>query len=153
MARDLGGHAEDEIDDTRRHAGIVQAARITATDEPGVSSGHLMMIEQPAASAGAIFFSICETGKFHGAKPATGPTGSRITICRTPSARGRDQAAIGAAALVGEPVDDIGAGVDLHHRLGSRLALLLGQALGDVLGAGADEIGCFTQDLRPLDRC
>ena len=46
-----------------------------------------MMIEQPAASAAAILRAACVTGKFQGEKPATTPTGSRITILRTPSAR------------------------------------------------------------------
>ena len=55
--------------------------------EPGVSSGHLMMIEQPAASDAAILRTACVTGKFQGAKPATGPIGSMITMLRTPSAR------------------------------------------------------------------
>ena len=55
--------------------------------EPGVSSGHLMIIEQPAASAAAILRTACVTGKFQGEKPATGPIGSRITMLRTPSAR------------------------------------------------------------------
>ena len=55
--------------------------------EPGVSSGHLMMIEQPAASDAAILRTACVTGKFQGEKPATGPIGSMITMLRTPSAR------------------------------------------------------------------
>ena len=55
--------------------------------EPGVSSGHLMIIEQPAASAAEILRTACVTGKFQGEKAATGPIGSWITMLRTPSAR------------------------------------------------------------------
>ena len=45
------------------------------------------MIEQPAASAGAIFFTTCDMGKFQGVKAATGPTGSRMTAWLTPVTR------------------------------------------------------------------
>jgi hypothetical protein len=55
--------------------------------ETGVSSGHLMMMEHPAASAAAILRTACVTGKFQGENAATGPTGSWITRLRTPSAR------------------------------------------------------------------
>ena len=55
--------------------------------EPGVSSGHLMIIEQPAASAAESLRTAWVMGKFHGEKPATGPIGSIITRLRTPSAR------------------------------------------------------------------
>ena len=49
---------------------------------PGVSSAGLRMIEQPAASACAIFRAGIMHGKFHGAKAATGPTGSCSTSVR-----------------------------------------------------------------------
>jgi len=55
--------------------------------EPGVSSGHLIMMEQPAASDAAILRTAWVTGKFQGENPATGPIGSIITRLRTPSAR------------------------------------------------------------------
>ena len=47
--------------------------------EPGVSSGPLMMIEQPVASAADALRTTWLIGKFHGVKAATGPTGSFIT--------------------------------------------------------------------------
>ena len=43
-----------------------------------------MMHEQPAPSAPAIFRAGVTAGKFHGVNAATGPTGSRMTICREP---------------------------------------------------------------------
>ena len=48
---------------------------------PGVSSAGLMMHEQPAPSAPAILRAGVMAGKFHGVNAATGPTGSRVTIC------------------------------------------------------------------------
>ena len=53
----------------------------------GVSSGALAMIEQPAASAPASLRTSWLTGKFHGLKAATGPTGSMITACVTEADR------------------------------------------------------------------
>ena len=67
--------------------------------EPGVSSGHLMMIEQPAASAAAILRTAWVTGKFHGEKPATGPIGSMDHhVAHAVGAR-RNDAAVGALTL------------------------------------------------------
>src|SRR5512139_3418982 len=40
----------------------------SSTQPPGVSSDALMMIEQPAASAPAIFRTGVSVGKFHGVK-------------------------------------------------------------------------------------
>ena len=54
----------------------------SSTQEPGVSSDALMMIEQPAASAPAILRTGVSVGKFHGVKAATTPTGSWITSWR-----------------------------------------------------------------------
>ena len=48
----------------------------------GVSSGALTIIEHPAASPAATLRATWLIGKFHGAKAATGPTGSLMTICR-----------------------------------------------------------------------
>ena len=42
----------------------------------GASSGGLITIVHPAASAAPTFRATCVSGKFHGAKAATGPTGS-----------------------------------------------------------------------------
>src|ERR1051325_3308672 len=54
----------------------------SSTQEPGVSSEALMMIEQPAASDAAILRTGVSVGKFHGVKAATTPTGSVTTIWR-----------------------------------------------------------------------
>jgi hypothetical protein len=47
-----------------------------AMHEPGASSAGLTMIEQPAASAAAIFRVGSRAGKFQGENAATTPTGS-----------------------------------------------------------------------------
>ena len=54
---------------------------------PGVSSDALRMSEQPAASAPPILRAGVSVGKFHGVNAATTPTGSCVTIWRTPLAR------------------------------------------------------------------
>ena len=62
-------------------------AWISAAHDAGVSSGPLMMIEQPAASAAVILRTDWLIGKFHGLNAATGPTGSRTTYWLMPAAR------------------------------------------------------------------
>ena len=62
--------------------------RSTSTADPAVSSLGLMMIEQPAASAGAILRTTFMIGKFHAQNAATGPTGWCSTRLREPGARG-----------------------------------------------------------------
>jgi hypothetical protein len=61
-------------------------------------------------------------------------------------ARGHD-AAVDAAAFVGEPLDDVGGGHGLALGFGQRLALLLRQQLGDRLGALAHQAGGLAHDL------
>ena len=58
-------------------------ARASSATLAGVSSGPLMMMEQPAASAAAIFLTAWLIGKFHGVNAATTPTGSRSDIWYT----------------------------------------------------------------------
>src|SRR6478609_1768560 len=55
--------------------------------DAGVSSAGFTMHEQPAPSAEPILRAGLPSGKFHGAKAATGPTGSFTTVMRTPDAR------------------------------------------------------------------
>ena len=59
----------------------------------------------------------------------------------------RHDAAIGAAAFLGVPVDDVGGGQHLGARLGIDLALLLRLHLGDVVMALAQQIGGLAHDL------
>ena len=82
----LGRHAIDEIDRAVRHASIDDRLD-QRRGEAGVSSGALMMMEQPAASAAPSFRAIWMIGKFQGVKAATGPTGCLMTRFSTFSAR------------------------------------------------------------------
>ena len=59
----------------------------TRTAVPGASSGGLMIIEQPAASAGASLRAGLRIGKFHGHSASDGPTGSWMTRLRCPVGR------------------------------------------------------------------
>ena len=62
----------------------------------------------------------------------------------------RDHAAIGAPPFLGEPVDGVGAVVDLRLGLGQGLALLHGHQRGDELDALAQQVGGLPHDLRAL---
>ena len=64
----------------------------------------------------------------------------------------RNDPAIGAARLLGEPVDDVGAGQRLALGLGQRLALLQGQQRRDRVGALAQQVGGLAHDLRAIER-
>ena len=74
------GRIEQIRENARRFVSAVQLA--------GVSSGPLRITEQPVQSAAETLRTAWLIGKFHGVKAATGPTGSRMTSCITPSARG-----------------------------------------------------------------
>ena len=60
---------------------------MSAAQLAGVSSGPFRITEQPVASAAETLRTAWLIGKFQGVKAATGPTGSRMTSCITPSAR------------------------------------------------------------------
>ncbi len=57
--------------------------------EPGASSAGFRITEQPAAIGAPNLRPGLAIGKFHGAKAATGPTGSFTTIERVPVGRTR----------------------------------------------------------------
>ena len=63
------------------------SARATSSADAGASSAGLRMQGHPAPSAAPILRAGLPIGKFHGAKAATGPTGSLRTVMRTPEAR------------------------------------------------------------------
>ena len=59
----------------------------------------------------------------------------------------RHNATVGAAAFLGVPIDDVGAGEDFGTGLHIDLALLLGLHLGDMVEALAQQIGGLAHDL------
>ena len=62
----------------------------------------------------------------------------------------RNDAAIGAAAFLGIPLQDVCAGVHLDARLGQDLALLGGQRGRDRFGVGAHDVGGLLDDARAV---
>jgi len=119
---DLAWFAIDQIDRAGRHAGIGKG-RISSAGEAGVSSGALTMTGQPAASAADTLRTTWLIGKF---QREDGGRSDRLLHRQLVDAlcAGRDDPAVGAARLLGEPVDDIGREQNLYLRLGQRLALL-----------------------------
>ena len=61
----------------------------TSMADPGASSAGLRMTAHPAATGAPSLRPGFAIGKFHGAKAATGPTGSFITSDRVPLGRTR----------------------------------------------------------------
>ena len=57
------------------------------SDDRGASSGALITIAQPAASAGPILVTAATNGPFQGLIPPTTPTGSRVVYDTTSSGR------------------------------------------------------------------
>jgi hypothetical protein len=75
VVADLGRYPVDERDDVPGTPAS-RKARTSSAGEAGVSSGALMMMEQPVATAAESLRTTWLIGKFHGVKAATGPTGS-----------------------------------------------------------------------------
>ena len=118
--------------------------------EPGVSSGHLMMIEQPGRQRRGDLAHGLRDGEVPGREAGHGADRLHDHHVAHAVGAGRDDAAVGALTLAGEPVDDVGGADELELRLGQDLALLLGQHLGDLLGARAQQVGRLAQDLAAL---
>ena len=120
--------------------------RTSSTQPPGVSSEALRMIEQPAASAAADLARRRERREI----PRRERRDHADRLGHHHLAHGRvaarDDAAIGAAAFLGEPFDDVGGGDDLALRLGEDLALLLGHDARDLVGALAQQVGGLLDD-------
>src|SRR5437879_3797525 len=93
-------------------------ASISPAQAAGVSSGPLMMIEQPAASAIEHLRTAWLIGKFHGVKAATGPTGSPVAGLSTasvlPRAAGRQAPSM--KSCTSEYMGDLPAGPEPARR-------------------------------------
>ena len=110
----------------------------------------LTTMVQPAASAGAHLRVIMAFGKFQGVIAAHTPTGCLSTIRRRLLGDGRDDVAVDALGLLGEPLEEGGAVGDLAARLGQRLALLAGHQEREVLLVGHHQVEPLAQDRRAL---
>ncbi len=150
VLRDLRRHAVHEIDHARGYAGIVEAldeadrrARrlLGALDDDRAArrqrrrdlAHRLRDREVPGRKAG----DRADRLQDHHVAHAVGA--------------GRNDAAVGALPLAGEPLDDVGGALHLERRLRQDLALLQGQHLGDFRGAGAHQVGGLAQDLAALE--
>src|SRR6218665_2968026 len=121
----------------------------------GESSGPLMMIVQPAATAAAILRMAWLYGKFQGVNAAHTPIGSRRTHPPHPGRGGRgggNEAAVNGAPLLRMPVAVVGAAHHLAHGLGQRFALVERDVAADLLGAGTTEFSNLAQDGAALHR-
>jgi hypothetical protein len=63
---------------------------------------------------------------------------------------GRDDPAVGAARLLGQPVNDIGRQQNLYLRLGQLLALPERHQQSDRIRPLAQQIGCLAHDFRSI---
>ncbi len=128
------------------------ASSASASAESGVSLAGLSTIVQPAASAGPALRRIIADGKFHGVIAAQTPIGCLITTVRRPWPVGRDDVAVGALGLLGEPFDEAGAVDDLAARLGERLALFGGHDPRELVRVLDDQLVPAPQDRGALAR-
>ncbi len=146
----LGGHAVDEADHPLRHAGIDEAAdqlgrrgrrllgrldddRASRRKRARQFAHHLVEREVPGREGGDRADRLLDDELIDAVLPR------------------RDDAAVGAARLLGEPVDDVGGGERLHLRFGQRLALLHRHDAGDRLGAFANEVAGLAHQLGALE--
>ena len=140
------------IDITPLGSPASMSARATSSADAGVCSAGFMMQGHPAARAAPSLRHGLPTGKFHGANAATGPTGSRSTVIRTPGARLRQHAAISPAAFFGVPFQNVGRAVRLQTRFVNGLAFFDGGDAGDMLGALVHQIRGALQNLAAILR-
>ncbi len=146
---DLGRHAVDQVDHARGQAGVVETL-----DEPDRRARRLLWaLDDDGAPRRQ-----CRSDLAHrlGDREVPGREArhhaDRLLDHHVAHAVGTpgDDAAVGALALAGIPVDDVGGARNLDLGLHQHLALLHGEDLGDLVGAGAHEVGRLAQDLAAL---
>ena len=146
----LRRHAIDQVHHARRHAGIGEAA-----DQFGRRGRRLLRRLDDDRAAGG---------------QRAGQLAHHLVDREVPRREGRDRphrllhhelidalcprgndAAIGAARLLGEPVDHVRAGQHLALGLGQRLALLHGQQRCDGVRTIAQQVGRLAHHLRAIE--
>ena len=147
--RNLGRHAVNQIDHAGRHAGIDKRPdqfggrgrgffRRLDDDRAARGQGcrhllhHLVDREIPGRERGNRSDRLLERHLIDAGHPR------------------RDQAAIGPAAFLGEPVDDVGGGHGLELGFGQHLALFHGHDGRDLVGTLAHQIGGLAHHLGAL---
>ena len=144
--RHIGRHAEHEIEHARRQAGIGEAF-----DQLDAAARRLFRsLDDDRAAGGERAGDLADRRQRREIpRRERGNHTDRLLqhdLAHALLAPG-DDAAIGTAALLGVPVDDVGAGQDLGARLDIDLALLLRLHLGNVIVALAHQIGGLAHDL------
>ena len=146
---DLGRHAVDKVEDTRGHARVMEAAH----EADGRARRLLGAFEDDRAARGERRCNLAH-GLRDGEIPGreAGDDADRLKDHHVAHAvgAGRDDAAVGAFAFLGEPVDDVGAAQHFGLGFGEDLALLQRQHVGDGIGALTHEVGRFAQDLAAI---
>ena len=146
MRGNVRRHAEYEIAHAFRQAGIGKAAH----ELDAGAGGLLRRLDDDCAAGGERRRDLARGGQRREIpRRERGDDAHRLLndeLADILAAAWHD-AAIGAAAFLGEPIDDVGCRQHFHARLDENLALLLGHDFRDVLGALAHEIGRLAHDL------
>ena len=147
---DFRRHAVDEIEHARRHARVMEAAH----EADGRARRFLGALEDDRAAGGERRRDLAHgLGDREIPRREAGDDADRLQDHHVAHAvgAGRDDAAVGAFAFLGEPVDDVGAAQHFGLGLGEDLALLQRQHGGDGVGALAQEVGGLAQDLAAVE--
>ena len=147
---DFGGYAIHEIDDAGGHAGVMEAfdegdgrgrRLLRALDDNGTPSG-----QRATDLAGGL-----RDGEIPRAEAGDGTDRLHQHHVADAIGTGWDNAAVSAAAFLGEPFDDVGRAEHFDLGFGQDFSLLERQQGGDLDGARAHQFGNFLQDLTALE--
>ena len=144
-----GGDAVDEIDDAIRHAGVDEGA-----DQLGRRGRRfLRRLDDHRAARGQRRAQLLDHLVDREIPRREGGDRADRLLDRHLVDAGRarrDQPAVGAAAFLGEPFDDVGRRHRFHLGFGQDLALLLRHDRRDLVGALADQLGGLAHHLGPI---
>ena len=146
VLRHVGRHAEYEIEHARRQPGIGEALH----QFDGAARRFFRGLDDERAAGGQRAGDLADRRQRREIpRREGGDHADRLLQYHLAYAllAAGDDAAIGAAAFLGVPVDDVGGGEHLGARLDVNLALLLGLHLGNVIVAFAHQVGGFAHDL------
>ncbi len=146
VLRHVGRHAEYEIEHARRQPGIGEALH----QFDGAARRFFRGLDDERAAGGQRAGDLADRRQRREIpRREGGDHADRLLQYHLAYAllAAGDDAAIGAAAFLGVPVDDVGGGEHLGARLDVNLALLLGLHLGDVIATLAHQIGGLAHDL------
>ncbi len=111
-----------------------------------VTSDGLATMVQPEARMKGTRSQRIRNGKFHGVISPTTPIGSRVTRPNILSPEIVEAVAVERASDPGGIAEDRDAAPHLAARLGDRLAVFQRLPIGDLFGAGVENVGGLEQD-------